>query len=121
MSDGPTLPLRKRMLFDGAIFDTAEHPTMTDRADRVVGVDELPGTLCGDPECMCRYLPRAPDAPIEDYYKNFQAWLPLQPVSTEVALLYGIAADLFRRGWPGIGYEVRRAADDLKMLTRHER
>lgn len=84
MTDGPTLPLEKSILFGGAIF----------------AIDELPdGT--------------------QDL-TTFYQWLPLQPVSTEVALLYALAADLARRGWGGVGYEVRRQADDLKVLTRHK-
>ena len=59
------------------------------------------------------------DASAEDYYKNFAPWLELQPVSTDVSLLYGLAADLVSKGWPGVAYEVRKAADDLKTLTRH--
>ena len=59
------------------------------------------------------------DTSAEDYCKNFTLWLELEPVSTDVSLLYKLAADLARKGWPGVGYEVRRAADDLKTLTRH--
>jgi len=59
------------------------------------------------------------DASAEDYSKNFARWLKLQPVSTDVSLLYRLAADLASKGWGGVAFEVRRAADDLKTLTRH--
>lgn len=60
------------------------------------------------------------DASAEDHYKNFAPWLELQPINVSVELLYRIAADLAaNKGWPGVAFEVRRAADDLTTLTRH--
>lgn len=99
MTDGPTLPLEKSILFGGAIFNAGDRSTTTDRSDRIFAIDELPD---GTQDLTTLYR-----------------WLPPQPVSTEVALLYAIAADLVRRGYPGVAFEVRRAADDLKSLTRH--
>ena len=68
---------------------------MTDRADRIIGVE------------------MAPDL------STFRDWLKLQPISTRVFILHAIAADLFAEGWGGVGFEVRKAADSLKTLTRH--
>jgi len=49
---------------------------------------------------------------------TFAQWLTSQPVSTDIDLIYAIAADLVSKGWPGIGYDIRRSADDLKAMTR---
>jgi len=63
--------------------------------------------------------PQEPDPPILDL-STFDSWIELQPVEASVDLLYRIAHDLAtNKGWPGIGYEVRCAADTLKTLTRH--
>ena len=51
---------------------------------------------------------------------TFTAWLKLQPISTRVSLLHALANDLFAEGWGGVGYEIRKAAEDLHTLTRHE-
>ena len=51
---------------------------------------------------------------------TFASWLDLQPVEVSIDLLYRIAHDLAtNKGWPGVAFEVRRAAFDLKTLTRH--
>mgnify|MGYP001220105460 FL=1 len=92
-----------------------------------------------DPHCTCSsgYDPECPylghNGPVqkagspvmtdrvmaEDYFENFAQWLKLQPISTRVFLLDTIAVDLFAEGWGGVAFEVRKAAEDLKTLTRH--
>ena len=62
----------------------------------------------------------SPDpAPILDL-STFDAWIAIQQVEVSIDLLYRIAADLAaNKGWSGVAFDVRRAADDLKTLTRH--
>ena len=77
---------------------------------RTTWVDQR-GALHGE---TCRCLP--PVATID--LSTFTQWIELQPVSTDVSLLYGLAADVARKGWGSVAFEIRRAANDLKALTR---
>jgi hypothetical protein len=58
----------------------------------------------------------------EDQFLSFAHWIEIQPTSTCIALLYTLAFELANnREYPGPAYEIRRATDDLKALSRHER
>ena len=81
---------------DGTTMSEPTIEEMTDRADRIVGVEMVPDL------------------------STFTEWLKLQPISTRVSLLHALANDLFAEGWGGVGYEIRKAAEDLHTLTRHE-
>ena len=63
--------------------------------------------------------PSEPASPTLDL-STFDSWIELQPIEVSIDLLYRIAADLSEtKGWPGVAYDVRCAADGLKTLTRH--
>ena len=73
-----------------------------------------PGSTC--PETQLQINTEQPQIDLS----TFALWIELQPVEVSIDLLYRIAADLAaNKGWPGVSYEVRRAADDLRTLTRH--
>lgn len=65
---------------------------------------------------MAREVVEGPDL------TTFVQWLELQPTFTCLALLYALAFELANnRDYQGPAYEIRRATDDLKALSRHER
>ena len=74
----------------------------------------VPTDATGETTCPTPTVPGPLDL------STFDAWIAIQLVEVSIDLLYRIAADLAaNKGWSGVAFEVRRAADDLKTLTRH--
>lgn len=76
--------------------------------------------LCMEADCAVCYQVSTKYQPTIDL-SVFDSWIAIQQIEVSIDLLYRIAADLAaNKGWPGVAYEVRTAADDLKTLTRHQ-